>query len=262
MSDQDRLRKALNFYFEGAKTKNAAFSLRSFAKFLDIPAGNLSQFLTGKRRFSPDTIKALAAKITDSPEQRKNLLDEINAAELEALKKVKVSSTSDYEASTLTVEEFCDLDEWYYYAVRTLLSLKKPKYEIEWISQQLGITLTQADKALKLLFKYRLIELASDGRIVRTKKHLTTPDSTKKDPKTHAVKMKLHEQHLKHALDSIHNHDVSKRDITWVNIPANPEKLDRARELIRKFQDDMLALLEDEDPTVIYRLTVQLCPLK
>lgn len=262
MNDQDRLRSSLNLYLQKAKEKNPSFSLRSFALQLDVPAGNLSQFLAGKRRFSSETMKAIAFKITDSPEERKNLLDSINEAELDNLRKLRsAASTSDYDAAALTAEEFCEIDEWYYYAVRTILSLKDPKYEIEWIARQLGITMTQAEKALKILFKYHLIELSSEARIVRTKKHLTTPDSTKKDPKTHAVKIKLHEQHIRHALESLNKYDVSKRDITWVNIPANPVKLDRARELIRKFQDDMLTLLEDEESSEVYRLTVQLCPL-
>ncbi len=236
--------------------------MRSLARKINVPAGNLSQFLAGKRKFSSSTVELIARQITENPEERKDLLEEINRVHVETKKKTKSKNTSsDYEFSELSEEEFASLDEWYYYAVRTVLSLANPKYEVKWLAEKLNITLVKAEKALKLLFKLNLIQLAADGKIVRTKKHLKTPDSIKKNPKIHSVKSRIHRQHIEHALESLETHDPSKRDITWVNIPANSAKLDQAREIIRKCQDDLLALLEDDSTDEIYRLTIQLCPM-
>ena len=262
MDPQEKLRQSLISYFDRARKTNPAFSLRSLAKKINVPAGNLSQFLSGQRKFSATTVESIARQITESPEERKDLLEEINRLHVDSKKKASAKKTSsDYDYSALSEDEFAALDEWYYYAIRTVLSLAHPKYEVEWLAEKLNISAQKADKALKLLFKLNLIALSPDGKIVRTRKHLKTPDSIKKSSKIHAVKTKIHQQHIEHALYSLGAHDPSKRDITWVNIPANSAKLDLAREIIRKCQDDLLALLEDESPDETYRLTIQLCPM-
>ncbi|MES2527001.1 MAG: TIGR02147 family protein [Bdellovibrionota bacterium] len=260
MDAQEKLRQSLVSYFERIRKVDSAFSMRSLAKKINVPAGNLSQFLAGKRKFSAMTVESIARQITNNPEERKNLLEEINRQHVEVVKKSKKTS-SDYEYAELSEEEFLALDEWYHYAVRTVLSLSHPKYEVKWLAEKLNITQVKAEKALKLLFKLKLIALSPDGKIVRTKKHLKTPDSIRKNAKLHAVKTKIHRQHIDHAMYSLENHDPSKRDITWVNIPANSSKLDQAREIIRKCQDDLLTLLEDESTDELYRLTIQLCPM-
>ncbi len=262
-NEQDLLRKQLKLHFEKSKSANPAFSLRSFARMIDVPHGSLSQFLSGKRNFSAPMLRAVVEKLTQNPEERKDLLEAINRKEIETLQaESKRSSTSEYDSRTLTPEEFNSIDEWYVYAVRTVLSLSCAQSDVGWIAGELGISESEVQKALRTLFKLGLIKLNSKGQIQRTKKHIKTPDTIKKKSEIVKVLRKIHDQHLKHALHSLHAHDPSLRDITWMNVPTNPAKLDQAREIIRKCQDDILALLEDGETSVTYRLTVQLCPIK
>ena len=252
---QEALRTKLRTYIEEVKARNPSYSMRSLAKHIDVPAGNLSQFLAGKRNFSRDKFISIVELITVNPEERKELM----SALMEETPEVPAKPRPE-ESDRLSEEEFLQLEEWYYFSVRTALSLSNAKSTSDWIAAKLGITIQEAEKALKVLFRLKLIQLNDKGEIVRTKKHLITPDSTKKSPKIGAHKNKIHGQHISRALKCL-DVDPSLRDITWVNIPTNPEKLDRARELIRKFQDDMLDLLEDENTSELYRLTIQLCPM-
>lgn len=262
-SDQDVLREKLRAGFERSKSANPSFSLRSMARLLDLSHGSLSQFLSGKRNFSTPMMRAVVEKLTQNPEERKDILEAINRKEIEAIKAdSKRSSTSKYDSRTLTPEEFNSIDEWYVYAVRTVLSLSTAKSDVSWIAGELGISEGEVQKALRTLFKLGLIELTAKGEIKRTKKHVKTPDTIKKKSEIVKVLRKIHEQHLHHAIHSLHFHDSSLRDITWMNVPTNPEKLDQAREIIRKCQDDIIALLEDDNTSVTYRLTVQLCPVR
>lgn len=262
-SEQDLLRDRLKLHFEKSKAANPAFSLRSFARYLDLPHGSLSQFLSNKRNFSSLTMRSVVEKLTQNPEERKDLLEAINRKELESLQaEADRTSTSVYDSHTLSPDEFNSIDEWYVYAVRTVLSLGNAKSEVPWIADQLGISESEVERALRTLFKLGLIKLNADGKIARTKKHIKTPDSLKTKSEITPILRKLHDQHIKHTIHSLHNHDPSVRDITWMNVPTNPAKLDQAREIIRKCQDDIVALLEDGDTSVCYRFTVQLCPIK
>ena len=262
-SDQDVLRERLKTHFEKSKSANPSFSLRSMARLLDLPHGSLSQFISGKRNFSTPMLRAVVEKLTPNPEERKDLLEAINRKEIEAIRKdAQKSSTSTYDSRTLTTEEFNSIDEWYIYAVRTALSLSTAKPDVSWIAGELGISESDAQRALRTLFKLGLIELTAKGEIKRTRKHIKTPDTIKKKSEILKVLRSIHDQHLQHAILSLHSHDSDLRDITWLNIPTNPKKLDQAREIIRKCQDDILALLEDDHTSVTYRMTVQLCPIK
>ena len=259
----DHLRLAVSDYIQRAKVKNPRFSLRAFALKLDLSPGNLSRFLAGKRNLSAENTKRVVHLVCESPEERKNLLLQINQIESEtSRKKTTMTPPLELESSTLTEDEFLILDEWYYFAVRTVLSLKNPRYEISWIAATLGIPEAYAEKAINTMLKLGLLSMTNGGVIERTKKHLRTPDSVKRNEKIDGVKKKIHAQHLDHAKYSLENHGPDVRDITWLNLPANPRKLNQARELIRKFQDDMVDLLEDDETEELYRLSVQLCPMK
>jgi hypothetical protein len=54
---------------------------------------------------------------------------------------------------------------------------------------------------------------------------------------------------------------VEKRDFTAVTVAVNPKNLSTAKELIRKFQDELCDQLEAGRCTEVYRLSVQLFPL-
>lgn len=109
----ERIRTWTKNYLETAKERNPAFSLRSMAKLLDVPASNLSQFLSGKRNLSPQTLQTIVHGLTASPEERKTLLEEVLKP-----KSLAKALATDEDSTTLTTEEFLTLGDWYYYAVR------------------------------------------------------------------------------------------------------------------------------------------------
>lgn len=260
MDEQVLIREKIKTHLLQTKKRNPRFSLRSLAKSLGVPASNLSSFMSAKRQFSMKTLEAITKKMILNPEERKDVLNRANALMIEKLKKSK-SSTSHYSSQTLTEEDCLELNQWYYYALRSLMTLPQFKSDSEWIAAQLGLTTHQVDLAIKKMLKLKLIQVNNDGSITKTSKHLKTPDTTIKNPEVRKVLRKIHEQSIQHTIHSLHHDDVSKRDITWVNIPTNSLKIEKARELIRKFQDDMLALLEDDSEDSVYRLTVQFCPV-
>lgn len=68
MNPQDKIRKQLKRYFEKAREADSSYSLRSLARMLEVPPGNLSVFFAGKRNFSPQTLEKIALRISDSLE--------------------------------------------------------------------------------------------------------------------------------------------------------------------------------------------------
>lgn len=258
---QEFIRQKARTYLEEVQGKNPGFSLRAFAQKLELQASNFSAFLNGKRSLSKSSLETVTRTIFTNPEERKYVLAKINESNANVRRNEKELLMVLEDTSSLTEEEFLQLDDWYFYAIRTFLSLKSGPKNVEGLSQVLKLPLTKLEKALETLLRLGLIHKAEDGSYRRTHKHIATPDSEKLTPKTHELKKRIHKQHIERALNSLQEDDPAIRDVTWVNIPADTRKLPQAREIIRKFQDDMILLLEGDEAKVPYRLTVQLVPV-
>lgn len=258
---QDFIRVRTRDYLADAQAKNPSFSLRAFASKLELQASNLSAFLGGKRNLSKSSLETVARLIFSNPEERKYVLARINESAVSERRAEKELLSVLDDTSPLTEDEFLEIKDWSFYAIRTFLSLKEGPRTLEELASVLGLPLTKLDQALKTLERLGLISQQDDGSFFRTHKHIVTPDAEKLTPRSHELKKKIHRQHIERALDSLEHDDPSVRDITWVNIPADPMKLSQAREIIRKFQDDMILLLENDMATTPYRLTVQLVPV-
>lgn len=258
---QDLAREHVSTYFTRMQKKNPSFSLRALGLKLEVPPSNLALFMNGKRNFSEDTLKRVVRITVDNPEERKIILARLNEKDLQKKKSAKKKAPNKLESlAFLNEAEFLQMNEWYFYSIRTLLSLKEAPKNTEEIARILNLPLTKVEAAINLMLKLGLLRF-NNGELERTSKHIATPDSDKRSPEVHNLKVKIHEAHIKHALRSLKHHDPNVRDITWVNIPANPAKLQEAREIIRKCQDDLLLLLEDKEATTPYRLTIQLVPM-
>lgn len=258
---QEFIRRSLRTYLADLQKKNSKYSLRALALKLELQATNLSAFLNGKRRLSKQSLEIVTRKIFSNPEERKYVLAKINALAV-ARRRTKTEALSVLDdTSALTEAEFLQLGDWYFYAIRTFLSLKSGPRTLDALAETLKLPLTKVHKALNTLLSLGLIQRAGDGTFFRTHKHIATPDTERRSPEIHVLQRRIHHQHIERALVSLHNDDPSVRDITWVNIPSDPQKLPLAREIIRKFQDDMILLLETGETTTPYRLTVQLVPI-
>ena len=54
---------------------------------------------------------------------------------------------------------------------------------------------------------------------------------------------------------------VQERDISSMTLAIDRKKLQKAKELINKFKDDMEELIESNNPDDVYNLSIQLFPL-
>ncbi len=54
---------------------------------------------------------------------------------------------------------------------------------------------------------------------------------------------------------------LEKREYTSITMAIDPKNIPRARRLIDRFQDKVVAILESGEPTEVYNMNVQLFPL-
>jgi len=145
--------------------RNSQYSLRAFARSLDLGASALSQIMDGKRQISDKIIQRLTSKLDLSPQDHKKFIQSVaeykkhsglkrlSPSIKEALKNKPKQAT----AKDLTADIFKAISEWYHSAILELTFTEGFKSDHRWIASQLGIGITEAKLAVERLLELGLL---------------------------------------------------------------------------------------------------------
>lgn len=245
LSEDEKLkfRLWLQRQFTDRCKRNGRYSLRAFAKALSIDASSLSQILSGKRPLSKKSVEAICEKLGATPK------------DLKSFGLLKVDGSNDHYHQ-VNVDTFAVISEWYHYAILELTFVSGFKADPKWISKTLSITVEEAKSAIERLKRLGLL-LEENGSLIKSSKFLTNHSSVN----TSAAHRELQKQVIEKALLAIEECSQEEKDVTSMTMAIDISKIDKARELTRKYRRDLCALLEDGDQTQVYNLGIQLYPI-
>lgn len=134
--------------------------------------------------------------------------------------------------------------------------LQTPSFEstIEFISERLNIPTVKANQLVLYMKGLGIIE-SVNGKLVRSINPIRTSD----DVASNALK-EHHQQDLNTIRECL-KMPVEERDFSSLTIRLHPSDLDRAKEILRKAQDDIEALGQDRNPDEIYKVATYLFPI-
>jgi len=252
VQNQSALQSKLFEKFQELKLRNPRFSLRAFSIKLGIGAGPVSQILAGKRRVSAK----LAAKICDrlllDPQERSEVLAPFSAVEPTA--KVGIE-TGKY--LRLSQAQFLVISKWQHFAILSLIKIRGFRNQPKWLARRLGLSEREATAARDRLIEMKILRSDENGKLRRLDNPIRTADDI-----TDLTVRAAHFETLELAKTALAELPVERRDFTTLTLPMNPEKLGKAKELIREFQDKFDALMETTDEgSEVYRLSMELFPL-
>jgi uncharacterized protein (TIGR02147 family) len=227
--------------------KNPAYSLRAFAKSLNMDSSTLSSLLRNKRPLSAKMASKIL-KILDIDESQKK---EIFLASL--ARGVELKDKTQFQ--NLDEDVFEAISSWEHFAILSLLTVKGFRPNVKAIGARLNIGTGVVIDALRRLEKLGLIA-KENGVLKVTNKNLTT---THEMP-SRAVR-EANKQYIEKALYSLEHHSVEDRDMTGITMAVSKKKLKEAKKIIKKFRREICETLEDEETDDVYRLNVQLFPL-
>lgn len=240
--------RVLEKKFHELRAKNTSFSLRAFAKRLGIGSGPLSEILSGKRVVTDRMIRKWMKSTVFDPQERAELAREFGYMPAPAARSVGYVKISKQQMQVIS--------EWWHFAILSLMKTEDFKSEEEWISRRLGLKVSTVREALLRLESLNLIEKNSEKKWVRTTESVRTPDD-QMDLAIQAAHIGL----LSVAAKKIRSLPADVRDYTSFVMSIKPEKIPQAKAMIRKFQDELSELLEDEGASEVYQLGIQLFPL-
>jgi uncharacterized protein (TIGR02147 family) len=243
--------------------RNPGYSLRAFARDLGIPAPKLSQALRGIKGFSAERAQAIAQRIPLSAEESELFVDLVESeharskvGKLQAQERLARKSKADGFAE-IDLERFQIISDWFHFAILELTDVHDFDSSPRWISQRLGVSLAETEKAIERLLDFGLLSKTKKNTLKQTQTDLATPSGIPSRP--------LREQHsqlLQKADGALEKFTVNERDFSAITLAVSTADIPKAKILIkdfrRKFNGEMQKAPKKDR---IYCISVQFFPL-
>lgn len=229
--------------------KNPKFSLRAFARMVDVSPAVLSRILSGKRKLTFNLATRIADALHLGPIERETLYSFFTGAESE-------KSETDLHEKELSIDCFNAMKEWYHYGITQLLFIDSFNEDPKWIAKMLSITELEAKMAIDRLLRLEILDRDENGKIFRTSTHLSTSTDIASAGIRHFQK-----QILEKSIESLERDDILERDITSITIAINEDRIPEAKKEIMRFRKKMAEFLAEGEKTRVYNLGVHLIPL-
>lgn len=233
---------------------NSGYSLRAFARALQIEPSALSKILKGTRQVTPRMFVQLAKRLNLDPSE----IERLQPAKQKSAHTVSnTSSAPDYRQ--LTLDHFQVIADWYHFAILELTQVQGFRPEPRSIARTLNITVSEVNAAVERLKRLEFLSIDSkSGRWKDESGALTTVGNEF----TAAAFRRLQRQVLEKALIALEEAPLEERDQSSMTMAINSKQLPEAKKLIRDFRRNLCVLLKSEQPLDrVYHLGVSLYPV-
>lgn len=239
---QEKLRSHLNQAFMSRRQRNEMYSLRAFARSVNIDPGHLSRLMRGERPIS----KKMATKI----------IEELGLT-LQQLNKMAKTGKKFSSRKKLSFYEFQPLSKWYYFAILELFYLRDFVSCPKWMSQRLGVELSELKTALKVLQEKGLIKF-ENGQWTSLNISTDWFDSDE----TEISKMKHQQDTLRRAINSIDRVRFDKRENAALTIALNSKDIPWLKEKVESFLAEIKEhVVQEDECDQVYQFNVACFPL-
>ena len=239
-----------NEYTQRCK-RNPRYSLRSFARLLEMDPSSVSQIMTGKRNASHKVLNHLFERLSIPTNVRDAILQTKNNND-------SLDSTTNHATNyqLLATDAFALIADWHHSAILEMIATPNFKGDAKWIAKKLGLTPTEISLALNRLERVGVVKIKG-STIKRTNENITNYEEGTTAPALKEVLRQL----LNKALVAIDQTPADKKDITGIMMATDPAKIPEAKRRIKKFRRDLCKFLETGKKTMIFNLGVQLFPV-
>lgn len=252
MTEQIAIQNQLRNFLSQAQKRNPGYSLRAFAKKLQLSPSAVSEILNGKRKVSQKLAHKILLNLDCSPTEQYRILSLFNQDENSFTEgKDKLQSLQ------LSADQYHLISDWHHFAILSLAETKGFRADPLWIAKRLGVKVIEAELALERIQRLGLVRWSRKNKtLALTQTQITTSDEIKNQ----AIK-KSHQQDLHLSAEALENAPIEIRDFTSMTMAVDALKIPQAKRMIRDFQAKMSAFLETGEQTEVYKLCVHLIPL-
>ena len=237
-------------------------NLQSWALRLGYKSpSSLTMVIKGQRSPSFEMINALSEdlEMTMKEKQYLMLLVQLEKATkkkkdtkeiLEKIAEINTGST----AISLGLKEFSAISEWYFLAIKQLISTPSFIEDEDWIFKKLRkkVTPSQIRNSLNIMMEMKTIGRDENGKLIVLKEGLLTTN----DVPSSAIK-RHHFGMINRALEAIDEQSVKERQVTSVTMKVKPDDVDAAKKYIFEFIKDFNEKFSTTEADDLYQLNTQ-----
>ena len=260
-------RSFLRTHFEDKKEQNSNWSLGAWARLMGLSGtSGLSMILNGSRNPGEKVTDELSRYFGFSKDEEsyfRNLikLEKIQKdPELASLLKEKLTKQNPKgKFLRLSVEQFEVISRWHCYLLRELILRPSFIENPRWISNisKFKLTVKEVETAISSLITAGLVTRDENDKLIPCSSHFDTSN----DIPCSALK-KYQRSVMDLAKKSLEETPVNLREVRSMSLNMSPENMTKAKSLIREFEDQFAALLENTSSSgEVYQLNIQLFPM-
>jgi uncharacterized protein (TIGR02147 family) len=230
---------------------NPRYSLRAYAKSLNIDSSLLSKILRQLRPISNEYIKSMGLTLKLSPKQIKWY---------EHAESMPKKNSSDLVFKLLDQDSFEIISDWYHFAILEMMNIEGFKPELKWLATRLALSKIEVQAAIERLQRVGLLIINEEGQwIDQSKGHRSFNLGPEYSSAAHRNSQK---QILEKSMKALEELPLNIRDHSSMMMATNPEKIMEAKKLIDQFRYELCRLLEDTDKKKnVYQLSIGLFPI-
>lgn len=248
--------------------KNPLFSLRSFAKVLQVSPGILSEVMNGKKALSYKMAEKFVINLDLQGELAKEFLNSVveNQKARKLFRKdpkIKNFTNKPFDKqsesfSYMTDSHYKIMGDWWYGAMLEATRLENYEPEPQWFASKMGISTYEAKLAMERLLEAKLLAKEGDS-VVATNEQVRIKEMYSA---TTVARKKKQKQIREKAIEAIDLQPLEKRSMTTMTMSIDPEKIPEAKKMIAEFNEKLTAFLESGDRKEVYALEVGLFSLE
>lgn len=233
--------------------RNPNYSLRSFAKSLDISPSALSAILKGKRPLTHKMKMKLGLKIGLELKEIENLISSPHG------NRSRVDASDSPQYQQITIDTFSIISQPHHYALLELIKTHDFIWDEQWIAERLDISVFEVRFAIERLERVGLLARDEQDVLFDTTNGFS---SDLKDGLTSQAQRRFQQKAHEKAISAIENIPIEYRDNTSVTMAFNIEDLPKAKKLIKDFRRNFNEKLESKDHLdQVYQITISFIPL-
>ncbi|MGE4132964.1 MAG: TIGR02147 family protein [Bdellovibrionales bacterium] len=211
------------------------YSLRAFARDMEISPSFLCEFLAGRQGLSRERVEWLGGKLGLSSEQQEHFWDLIESKfgrspSVRKSARVRLAQRTQDDQGNLSLEKFRLIAEWYHFALLEILGLPESRYTNLELAEILGISSAEVREAIHRLASLGLLELSTVNGVslIKVCDEVT---STVEQGASRAIQI-AHQQTLQLHADQIEHKSIEERETLSVCLSiAQSDWEDLRREL-------------------------------
>lgn len=247
--------------FERRVRKNNRYSLRAFARSLNVNAAELSQVFRGSRRLSWKSAVTVSKAMGLTPAESKHLLLLLQS---EKGKKIgldlDITEDIDLNMSPVNPADFEKLGDWYHFAILNLIETKGFEWTATHIARRLGLSSSEARLAMDTLEKAGMVQVQIVGQGQRRSKSVKAFWEVGSHIPSESIR-RYHRQCLQKAIDALDDIPIDQREFRGIGFVASPDDLVKIRAEVKHFTDLLMQKFDRKGKTHVYQIQLAVFPL-